>query len=219
LKLILSYGWPLILAMIVASGVIITGVYGGEWVVGCTSATCNAVRSLQWETLSAGFLGLAGGVAVIVMTRYQLHESREAEAKVELADVDALILAYEHCGETVVDTVFWAIGYVEFDDPVTAGTANKQIESAVSTDRPEKLYDAVQAQYRLPVWLRRAARQVEQAIDNCGRGRFGVLPENTHYRDVESTRQFLQDSCQELEEAIEGLKEQRERFAKILLKR
>ncbi|OKH88085.1 hypothetical protein LF95_15535 [Thalassospira sp. TSL5-1] len=209
----------MILALIVALGLVITGVYGGEWVAGCTSATCNAVRSLQWETLTAGFLGLAGGVAVIVMTRYQLHESREAEAKVELADVDALILAYEHCRKTVVDTAFWAIGYVKADDPVTAGIANKQIENAVSTDRPEKLFNAVQAQYRLPIWLRGAAWQVEQAIDICGHGRFGVLPENTHYTNVESTRQFLQYSCQELEKAVENLKGQRERFAEILLKR
>ncbi|MBS8275348.1 hypothetical protein DYI21_17285 [Thalassospira tepidiphila] len=49
-------------------------------VAGCTSNLCNSIRTLQWEALTAGLLGLAGGFSVIVSTRKQiLHSERVAQ--------------------------------------------------------------------------------------------------------------------------------------------
>ena len=219
MKLILSYGWPLILALIVALGLIITGVYGGEWVAGCTSATCNAVRSLQWETLTAGFLGLAGGVAVIVMTRYQLHESRKAAVNMELLDVDALILAFADCENKVWNAVERIRGIIKDGDPTSFSKADKEIHLAVYDHLPDRLYGAVCKGYRLPVTLRLSARRVHEAFVKLECIKFESLPSTSDYTSIEQTFFGFAEQLESLQKLIENLKFERDRFAEILLKR
>ncbi len=51
---------------------------------GCTSPICNAIRSLEWEAMSAGLFGLAGGLSVISATRLQI--SAQLRSTMRLVD-------------------------------------------------------------------------------------------------------------------------------------
>ncbi|PKR55072.1 hypothetical protein COO20_06705 [Thalassospira marina] len=74
-----SIWWPVAFVLFAAVLVIIFGIWGGGFVAGNTDAFSNAIRSLQWETMTAGLFGLAGGCLVLVATRQQIeHVKRHA---------------------------------------------------------------------------------------------------------------------------------------------
>lgn len=80
--------WPFYLVLSAALSVLILGATSWIWLPGHSSAWANFVRTLQWETLSAGLFGLAGGVAVIGITREQMNEQRRTAVLVDLYDLD-----------------------------------------------------------------------------------------------------------------------------------
>ncbi|OAZ15387.1 hypothetical protein TH15_06360 [Thalassospira profundimaris] len=88
------------MVLLAAISVIGVGLSGNSLVAGCTSNLCNSIRTLQWEALTAGLLGLAGGFSVIVSTRKQiLHSERVAQQQREdflLADVNIKLADIEN---------------------------------------------------------------------------------------------------------------------------
>ncbi|KZB50778.1 hypothetical protein [Thalassospira xiamenensis] len=75
----LKIWWPVVSVLLAAVFVIVSGIWGADFVVGNADAFSNAVRSLQWETMTAGLFGLAGGCLVLVATRQQIqHVKRHA---------------------------------------------------------------------------------------------------------------------------------------------
>tara|TARA_R110001583_G_scaffold193866_5_gene363515 strand:- start:70024 stop:70689 length:666 start_codon:yes stop_codon:yes gene_type:complete len=96
--------WPVAIVLIAAVCVIVSGIWGRSFTGGCASDICNAVRSLEWEAMSAGLFGLAGGLAVIVAMRRQIEHSEKIAQKqrqdfllvdinAQLADIEAICAA------------------------------------------------------------------------------------------------------------------------------
>lgn len=74
--------WHLVvIVLIIAVVVVIAGIWGSVWFAGDADPFANAVRTLEWETLTAGLLGLAGGLCVIVATRRQMAQAESIAAQ------------------------------------------------------------------------------------------------------------------------------------------
>ena len=92
--------WLLVIMVLgTAFLVVIFGVWGESWVEGHNGAVSNALRTLQWETLTAGLLGLAGGLCVIVATRRQMAQAeriaRQQRVDFLLSDINAQLFEIE----------------------------------------------------------------------------------------------------------------------------
>ena len=61
----------------------------------------NLLRNLQWETLSAGLFGLAGGLAVIAVTRDQINITIEEGKRQRKSDFNS---KYEYIIEALNQT-------------------------------------------------------------------------------------------------------------------
>lgn len=88
----LKYWWVVYILLIFAGLVVYLGIDGVRYIRGCSDPICNALRSLQWESLTAGLLGLIGGVAVVVVTRRQMENAnfiaKEAERRFLSNEID-----------------------------------------------------------------------------------------------------------------------------------
>lgn len=180
---------------------------------------CFGVRSLEWEALSAGLFGLAGGVSVVAVSRIQIREGRRAFAESQLIDVDALIRQYEIDIPRVRSLVMAAIWNVRPDDPRGAAAANNYLGMVGAVMPSYKLLKIVSNQYRLPESLRIMAGAVAGAAKTIQGIKFGILTPNIHSVAVENTRQLLRILIQEMEQGLENLKVERDEHLRLLVER
>lgn len=96
--------WPVYLVICMATLIVLVGIFGDSIAGRCASDLCNALRKLQWEALTAGLLGLAGGLAVIVAMQKQIQHSdliaqqqrRDlllSDINIQLADIEKVYIA------------------------------------------------------------------------------------------------------------------------------
>jgi len=84
---------PMVLAFFSALAAVWLGIWGERLVAGQLDPLSNAIRALQWETLSAGLFGLTGGLAVIFAVSWQISKSdllaAQSRKDILMSDINA----------------------------------------------------------------------------------------------------------------------------------
>ncbi|WP_147262289.1 hypothetical protein [Thalassospira xiamenensis] len=83
--------WPVYLTVLVAALSTIWGITADIWGAGCSTVYCNIGRKFQWETMSAGLLGLAGGLSVISAMRRQIEHDAIKQVHARMVDAFSLV--------------------------------------------------------------------------------------------------------------------------------
>lgn len=212
------YRIPFVVAVIIALTVVWLGVNGTSYTAGCATAFCNSVRSLEWETLTAGLFGLAGGLAVIWATQTQIASQRKAAVDLELIDIDSFIKELEARFDEIVKTVNKLSPTVMAEDPVSAGRTNVAIDAVTKKVETNLLYK-IDSNQRFPASLRISARAAHDQTVLAKMYRFGVTKGKMHYTKISSTQQGLDKWAQDSHQQIEDLKMEREKYSKFLMNR
>ncbi|WP_296999755.1 MULTISPECIES: hypothetical protein [unclassified Thalassospira] len=212
------YKVPFFFAVFCALAISWIGISGQTYIPTCTSHLCNSIRSLEWETLTAGILGLAGGLAVLWATQTQVASQRKAAVDLELLDIDSFTRELSERLVTLVQVTRKASANVKFDDSESAGKANRDIEEAANKVETSLLYE-IDKNHRFPASLRQAARNAYNNTILAKSYRFGVTRGRMDYTMVTSTQQGLNDWAQKAFEPLEKLKFERDKYSAFLMKR
>jgi hypothetical protein len=210
--------WGLVyLTILVAVFVVTVGVLGHSLAAGCATVLCGAARSLEWETLTAGLLGLAGGFCVIGITRIQIKEQRAVEVERQLIDVDALIRQCETDAVKIKFVVEKAIAEVVPDCKSSVIRANKCLSRLREVPPPEGIANLVHQQYRLPESIRIRAGIVLMTMKGFQDKNFSVNPPNMQAEDNASKCSHLRFMISQMEMSIEQLKIERNECFRLLM--
>lgn len=217
-RLAVVYKVPFFFAIFCALGIAWIGINGQTYVPTCTSPLCNGIRSLEWETLTAGFFGLAGGLAVLWATRTQIASQRKAAVDLELLDIDSFTRELSKGLTILIEVTRQASESVKFDDAESAGKANTKIEEAANKIETGLLYE-IDKNHRLPASLRQAARIAYNNAVLVKSYRFGVTKGKMDYTAVTLTQQGLDEWAQNAFEPLDELKFERRRYSDFLMRR
>ncbi|MDG4718130.1 MULTISPECIES: hypothetical protein [Thalassospira] len=69
----LVYWLPFGVSFAFAGASVVLGVIEPAVVSGCAKASCNWLRTFEWETMSAGLFGLSGGFLVLIASKQQIN--------------------------------------------------------------------------------------------------------------------------------------------------
>ncbi|MDG4721136.1 MULTISPECIES: hypothetical protein [Thalassospira] len=212
------YKVPFFFTIFCALAIAWIGINGQAYVPTCTSALCNSIRSLEWETLTAGFFGLAGGLAVLWATRTQIASQRKAAVDLELLDIDSFISELSKGLTKLIEVTRQASENVQFDDAECAGKANMDIKEAANKIETGLLFE-IDKNHRFPASLRRAARYAHENTLLVTSYRFGVTKGKMDYTIVTSTQQGLDEWAQKAFEPLDELKFERCKYSDFLMRR
>jgi len=119
-----------------AFGVVYAGLYRHELVPGCTGAPCDEIRSLEWETILAGLLGLTGGAFALISVNRQIktqerHREEDQKLKIELYFNSLATVIPE--ARKVVEAVENEVSSNQFD----TATANECVINLQTVELPD----------------------------------------------------------------------------------
>ncbi|MBO6772387.1 MULTISPECIES: hypothetical protein [unclassified Thalassospira] len=214
----MTYKVPFYSAVISALITVWIGLQGPTYVASCSSSLCNGIRSLEWETLTAGLLGLAGGLAVVWATQTQIVSQRKAAVDLELIDIDSFTKELSERLKEIISTVEDSSRSVIFDDAESAGKANIAVENAVGKVETALLFN-IDSNHRFPASLRQAARIAYEQTVLPKTYRFAVTRGRMDYTAVSSTQHALEEWVQHAHEPLEELIFERNKYAQFLINR
>lgn len=177
------------------------------------SRTCQVWHNFQWESITAGALGLMGGIFVIASTRQQIQAQREDMANAELREVDALL----HKVKTInlsIDEFLSTSSHMRNTTPNQEWKSIIEEWEIIRTDHPESsLHTDIQHNKLLPRPLKRLSNKIDQLTRHLNSTVFNNIQD--HEKTIAAITK-LKSSWEETEELLEH---EREKHADSLLHR
>ncbi|PKR54427.1 hypothetical protein [Thalassospira marina] len=181
-------------------------------------AICRFARRFQWETLCAGLYGLAGGLAVIAVSKEQIGEAKESAVKERLFEVDSVISETETVITRITDQISKISTGKSINNPQEANKEYKQLQATASMV-PKDIMGIVTTNRTLPISLREACSNAVKSLYPITEGHIFFYANPHDQASIDKEVRYMNDIINKACMAISHCKSERDRYAEILRNR